>query len=632
MFQSPRRLCILLCLFCVSVSAAAAVDGSWVPSSPFSGSFSSFLFDPAHPDIMLAASADPFDPALYRSTDRGISWTPVKAPWTRGGTVLQRRSRTECITFGSNDLSSSIFSSTDGGLNWKMLTPRGLRLFLQTFIVHPARPNILYGVDFEDFYASIDGGRTWKLRARRVAGDIAADPGDSRVVYVQTNSTLMKTTDAGLTWSSKWVGPAGYVGYNSVLLNPANPRIVYVGGDLGVFRSLNGGATFRQTSCPCSGTKIAIDPKRNSTLYVSGRGQICKSTNGGDTWMMLPGPLLVSYYPSPGALAVHPLDSQMVFLAGASGEGIFRSPNGGRNWPSASRGIHHLSILQIHSHPARPNRIFAQTIYAQVYASVNGGSSWKLIRAFLSSFIFAFVIHPADPDLLFAATETRVAISKDGGKHWSFRDPPVPNGCCIISLAADPRKPNVIYAGRSNGLAKSTDRGLTWTDLSRGLSDRYVRSLAVDPADSMHLIAGVGQDAGRLSHSHDGGLTWDGGFRLSTGWVTQLEFHTARPNIVNALSGPVLWSSTDNGRNWRQAAAVPEASYFEYDATHPSTIFAGSGSRSVMVSENDGNTWMAFTLNGMTATIITDLETVSSHPGSYRVATNEGLFTFVPAP
>ncbi len=72
------------------------------------------------------------------------------------------------------------------------------------------------------------------------------------------------------------------------------------------------------------------------------------------------------------------------------------------------------------------------------------------------------------------------------------------------SLAIDPTNSQVVYAGTSSGIFKSTNGGSSWTAVNTGLTNTSVRCLVIDPTNSQVVYAGTG----------DGGI-----FKTVTGGV-----------------------------------------------------------------------------------------------------------------
>jgi DNA-binding beta-propeller fold protein YncE len=80
------------------------------------------------------------------------------------------------------------------------------------------------------------------------------------------------------------------------------------------------------------------------------------------------------------------------------------------------------------------------------------------------------------------------------------------------SVAVDPLHPNVVYAGGSTGLTKSTDGGDTFVEIGAPrFHGRWMAGIAVDPANSDVYVTLKNDDNsqnGGIWRSTDGGDTW----------------------------------------------------------------------------------------------------------------------------
>ncbi|MCG3162642.1 MAG: hypothetical protein JMDDDDMK_03935 [Acidobacteria bacterium] len=130
----------------------------------------------------------------------------------------------------------------------------------------------------------------------------------------------------------------------------------------------------------------------------------------------------------------------------------------------------------------------------------------------------ALLIHPANPDVIYAAAAAGgVWKSMDGGKSWKPLGDLLPN-IAVNALAMDPQNPEVIYAGtgegyfnsdavRGAGVFRSFDGGATWRRLDgTGTADfYYVNDIVISPAKSNRIYAATRSGVMR---SLDGGSTW----------------------------------------------------------------------------------------------------------------------------
>ncbi|MEO8428745.1 MAG: hypothetical protein ABI651_16730 [Verrucomicrobiota bacterium] len=112
-----------------------------------------------------------------------------------------------------------------------------------------------FGTLLGDLRMTTDGGNTWMdmnpkgIIPSFTVTDLAFDPGNANILWVTlsgfSNSHVFKTRNALFgppVWSD--VSPPISIPHNSIVLNPLDPKIVYVGTDLGVWNSLDGGLSW----------------------------------------------------------------------------------------------------------------------------------------------------------------------------------------------------------------------------------------------------------------------------------------------------------------------------------------------------------------------------------------------------
>jgi hypothetical protein len=81
-----------------------------------------------------------------------------------------------------------------------------------------------------------------------------------------------------------------------------------------------------------------------------------------------------------------------------------------------------------------------------------------------------------------------------GVNRWTSRGP---EGASILSLALDPTRPDILYAGNGTvgvgghgtGVVKSVDRGQTWAPSGAGLTTDYIDQILIDPVNPDRLYA-----------------------------------------------------------------------------------------------------------------------------------------------
>lgn len=151
------------------------------------------------------------------------------------------------------------YRSTNSGATWTNIVSglTGTAAWVAPIIQDPSNANIFY-CGYDQVFKSINKGSTWvQLGSLGGGGDvlhITAVPSNSNVIYASRATSIYKTTDGGLTWSSiTGTLPVGSVQITGIAADNLNFNNVYVtlsGFSSGnkVFYSNNAGVTWTNYS------------------------------------------------------------------------------------------------------------------------------------------------------------------------------------------------------------------------------------------------------------------------------------------------------------------------------------------------------------------------------------------------
>lgn len=223
--------------------------------------------------------------------------------------------------------------------------------------------------------------------------------------------------------------------------------------------------------------------------------------------------------------------------------------------------------------------------------------------------VAAVVVAPSDPNVIWAGNSGGVFRSTDGGATWSDVSGPVVD---VDYLAVHPTDPNRAWALTGTWpvtrFYRTDDGGATWRDLTDGLDALRPGGLAVDPRnpDTLYVSSGcmqlfdtIGAPQGfgpGVMKSTDGGVTWKasyGGASAYGGCAEEMAVDPFSPWRVFVAGQLAFVESYDSGATWQQSDGPRPTRAVVFDARYPFTHYGlGSGfAPDVLVSQDGGFTW-----------------------------------------
>lgn len=322
--------------------------------------------------------------------------------------------------------------------------------------------------------------------------------------------------------------------------------------------------------------------------------------------------------------------------------------------PGGYAGLGRINVVK--EHPNNQNIIYIGSASGGFWYTTNGGASWTTTTDDLGSMgVTDIVFDPMNPSHIYIATgdgdasdaySVGVMQSYDGGLTW------LPTGLnwtqsqtrTISRLLIDPVDPNVIYAGGSFGIYKTTNAGASWTQIFSSMS---VKDMEFKPGTRTTIYAA----GAYIYRTTDGGTGWS---QLTSGLPASaqrvaLGVTPANSNYIYALmsnsgSGFLgMYRSTDGGNSWSTRSTTPNLLGWDIaggdsggqgwydlcmavDQSNPELIYTGGVN--VWKSTNGGTNW---TLSahwyggGGAAEVHADIHDLWFAPGTNRLYTgNDG--------
>lgn len=324
-----------------------------------------------------------------------------------------------------------------------------------------------------------------------------------------------------------------------------------------------------------------------------------------------------------------------ICYAGSASGGIFKSVDGGDHWNAIFDDQPVSSIGSIAIASFDPNIIWAGTgetfIRSNVsqgmgiYKSADAGQTWQCMGLKKTGRIGRVIIHPQDPNIVFAAAmghcfgpqqERGVFRTVDGGQTWErvlFVDENT--GCSDIVM--DPNNPRILLAGMwpmeiaawlerksggpGGGIYMSRDGGKTWKHLEgHGLPEPPIGkvALAMSASNSNRIYALIESKEGVLWRSDDGGQNWELINRDHT--LTQRPAYYSRCAVAPDDENEVYFLavrfivSYDGGETFkvvsREKSPGGDNHDMWIDPTNPDRMLVGNDG-GIRISMNHGQNW-----------------------------------------
>jgi len=559
---------------------------------------------------------------VWKTTSAGVTWYPVFddiKDVSSIGAVEVAPSDPNVIYVGAGDMITSgistgngVYKSTDAGKTW---THMGLDDVKQipSILVDPHDPNIVMVAGQGDFreksdahglYRSTDGGQTWK-KTLFVSNEVGVqklawasdhpnvmlattvrhylDPKVSPFAFFTPDGTtkLYKSTDEGLTWkeiNSPTLPKLSARTCVAVAMNTDSQRMFLV-GNFGLYRSDDGGATWRQMAASDSRASngqggyncgVYVNPKNPDIVYVINTSSYI-SKDGGNTFTGFKG---APGGDDPQQMWLDPTDGNRLFFGTDQGATI--SLDGGATWSSwynqPTAQLYHVAVDN--QYPYWVYGAQQDTCAVATASRGNLGEITPLDWLPNPSFEFGYIVpDPKDSRVSYGGAPNggMMRVTYPSGQ-WISVDPAADDKAGLrqsrdLPLVFSPTNPHELFAGYQY-LMSTTDGGLHWNKLSPDLSKNEEAPAAKSDAPKKAAPAG-----GNVTMSGDE-FEEEAQFGLP-----QRTINAISPSSV---ADGTIWTGTDNGvikvtrnhgRTWDDASIhylpnADQATISSIDASH----------------------------------------------------------------
>src|SRR6202022_4319089 len=400
-------------------------------------------------------------------------------------------------------------------MRWRMIGPfRAGRTVAISGV--PTQPNVFYmAPNNGGVWKTNDYGRTWNPifddQPTGSIGALAVAPSNPDVIYVgsgeglrrpdlSTGDGIYKSSDAGRTWQHLGLRDGQQIA--AILVDPHDANRVFVAvlghpygpnGERGVFRSLDGGLTWKKILYKDENTgaiDLAFDPSNPQILYAdmwasrrppwttgdsyNGPGSgLYKSGDGGESWRQLTNglPTWADHLGRIG-FGIAPTDPGRIYalVDSLSLGGLYRSDDAGEHWERISSDFRlwgrGSDFACVRVDPSNADTLYIANI--STYRSSDGGRNFTAIKGAPGGDDYHTIwINPENPQIIALAVDQGATISVNGGQTWSswYNQPPAQ----FYHVITDHQFPSWVYGGQqesgSVGASSRSDSGeITFRD------------------------------------------------------------------------------------------------------------------------------------------------------------------------
>ncbi len=555
------------------------------PVAPWQINLYSFDVAPSNPSILFAGSETG---EVYKTTDKGGNWTPVKTYNFTGAplSIAIHPTNPDVVVVGLN---TGIVRTDDGGVSWSLVHP-GSGLSCNSLEFSTDGSLLLAGTGTE-VLRSTDGGLTWTATFSGEIMDLAFRPGDNQTAYALKRNPspaqceFYKSTDGGQSFTLSMTGWTPYPDHSGgrISVTPAAADYLYavvlqdpVNRVPVLLKSTNAGDSWTEVAVGGVGGWAAgqngqgyydLDLEANdldAESIIVGTNTSWKSGDGGVTFTDLGG--------YSGPFDIHPDIQEIVSFSGDT----WIATDGGMNYSSDF-------FSDVNNFEARID-------------GLDGTNFWGYDQGWNEDYMIGGRYHngntalhenyPPGYALRMGGAESPTGHAWHGKpRHAMFDDISntiLPEFITDVAEGTFPftKYPNIFYYGR---------------EFSR---------IMLDVEDYHTFYVGEGQAFWR---STDGGISWESLFSFGAD-VYHYDISRANPDVIYLLARNGVWRSDDRGATFAAVSIPPGLTSsnawrgrLQVSATNSNDVWfldAGAGASSsrhrVWYSNNGGSSWTSW--------------------------------------
>jgi len=361
---------------------------------------------------------------------------------------------------------------------------------------HPSNANKMYAVSARGgLFISTNAGANWTIApgcdplpsGTRFAS-VCIDYTDDQIIYLgggdhnyySTGSGVWKSINGGASFTQTTL--TGKI-VSEMIMDPNNHLIVVAATNTGIYKSINGGTSWTLKSASVEFDDMKQKTPTSRVLFATTTDSaFFRSTDFGDTWSQITNGIVLPTGVTTGSgcrVAVTPADTNVVYL-GMVGNGgmMYKSTDGGTTFAAVKTNpspyITYYSNVSTDAGQGDYNfnigvdRTNANIVYLVAHAvwkSIDGGTTWTQLTdwwAKVHTDMHQVVVNPYNTSQLYNVNDGGVWLSTDGGNTWAPKSNGI-NGYEIYHGSCSPTRKDMISIGtQDNGELYYMNTGTGW--------------------------------------------------------------------------------------------------------------------------------------------------------------------------
>ena len=452
-----------------------------------------------HPSVsglVFAGTTEGF----WRSDKGGASdsWMVTTSRQLEINSIAVHPTHPETVYIGTNNY--GVMVSNDGGKNFAPSNGGYSGRFANTILTDRDMPNRIYATTINTttgggfFFVSEDGGQTWhpamrNMPARLITYSILQDAQNPNTLYLGTNLGVYRSTDRASSWAPVWTA-------NPAPLKPSPAR-------------RRGAGAARRSTPPAQrnpATQRATELVRRAQAALNAAGYLVGTPDGHAGTQTI---AAVRRFQSDKSLPVTGALDQLTLSALGVGDLSSGATEGVASAVILTDAVNDLVETTDLDKPV----ILAAT-NSGLYKSFDPTKGWQKLPygPNFDSHTTALSTNVKQPQIIWVGTASSgVLISTDSGKSWRQIDG-VPTDAPVNVIAQDFQQPSRVYVGTKQAFYSSHDGGRKWFRRGGNLPFGDFTSIVINPQNGDEIFAGNayqnGEFGGGVYHSTNAGLTW----------------------------------------------------------------------------------------------------------------------------